>query len=149
TVLLWLDREGRGSPAERLRARLAHRRGRREDALARAARRLVPGGEPCGGGKGPEGNGSTGSQDEVAGRAQTPCPRHSAARTARGAATPDQRQASLRQAAAADSCSVGSTTGAAPPAIPTRRQAPSRSRSSFPSASARAPSFPTDSQDRT
>jgi hypothetical protein len=63
--------------------------------------------------------------------------------------TPDQRQASLRQASAADSCSVGSTTGAAPPAIPTSRQAPSRSSLELPSASARAPSFPTDSQDRT
>ncbi|RPH70575.1 MAG: DUF1624 domain-containing protein [Myxococcaceae bacterium] len=80
---------------------------------------------------------------------QDPCPKHSAARTASGTATPDHRQASLRQAAAADSCSVGRTTGAAPPAIPTRRQAPSRSSSSFPSARARAPSFPTDSQDRT
>src|SRR4029453_13132809 len=99
TVLLWLDREGRGSPAERLRAGLAHRRGRREDALARAARRPVPGGEPCSGGKGPEGNGSTGSQDEVAGRAQTPCPRHSAARTATGPPPPDHPHAPLPPAA--------------------------------------------------
>src|SRR5262249_45480356 len=53
-----------------------------------------------------------------------------------GPAPPDQRQASLRQAAAADSCSVGRTTGAAPPAIPTSRHPPSRSRSSLPSASA-------------
>ena len=39
---------------------------------------------------------------------------------ASGTATPDQRQASLRQAAAADSCTLGRTTGAAPPRMPTR-----------------------------